>query len=216
MANPYDTGLDKNPANYQPLTPLVFLERAAAVHPAHTAIIHGKERIAYGDFYVRTRKLASSLASRGIGEGDTVSVMLANTPAMLEAHYGVPMTGAVLHSINTRLDAPAVAFMLDHAKTKVLIGDTEFGGVLKEALSQTKAKPLQGDTEPITVSVNARASARPTGVRRTTWIGSAMVIAQRRRSRGSRAPGGWICSVPTMATGTIGHPCASARRAAPV
>ncbi len=134
MANPYDTGLDKNPANYQPLTPLVFLERAAQVHPTHTAIIHGSEHTSYADFYARTRKLASALASRGIGEGDTVSVMLANTPAMLEAHYGVPMTGAVLHSINTRLDANAVAFMLDHAGTKVLIGDTEFGPVLKQAL----------------------------------------------------------------------------------
>ena len=145
MANPYDIGLGKNPANYQPLTPLVFLERAASVHPAHTAIIHGKERIAYADFYARTRKLASSLAARGFGESDTVSVMLANSPAMLEVHYGVPMTGAVLHSINTRLDAGAIAFMLDHADTKVLIGDTEFGPVLKEALDQADVKPLLVD-----------------------------------------------------------------------
>ena len=142
MANPYDTGLDKAPANYQPLTPLVFLERAASVHPAHTAIIHGNSRLSYAEFYARSRQLASALAARGIGVGDTVSVMLANTPAMLEAHYGVPMTGAVLHSINTRLDAPAVAFMLDHANTKVLIGDTEFGGVLQEALKLAKVKPL--------------------------------------------------------------------------
>ena len=142
MANPYDTGLDKTPANYQPLTPLVFLERAASVHPDHAAVIHGKSRLSYAEFYARSRKLASALASRGIGVGDTVSVMLANTPAMLEAHYGAPMTGAVLHSINTRLDAPSVAFMLDHAKTKVLIGDTEFGGVLNEALQQAKVKPL--------------------------------------------------------------------------
>ncbi len=142
MANPYDHGLDKNPANYQPLTPLVFLQRAASVHPDHAAIVHGKTSTSYADFYARSRQLASALASRGIGAGDTVSVMLANTPAMLEAHYGVPMIGAVLHSINTRLDAPAVAFMLDHANTKVLIGDTEFGPVLKDALKQAKAKPL--------------------------------------------------------------------------
>jgi fatty-acyl-CoA synthase len=142
MASPYDTGLDKTPANYQPLTPLVFLERAATVHPAHTAIIHGKERISYADFYARARKLGSALASRGFGAGDTVSVMLANSPAMLEAHYGVPMAGAVLHSINTRLDPPAIAFMLDHAGTKVLIADTEFGPVLNQALSQADAKPL--------------------------------------------------------------------------
>ena len=142
MANPYDHGLDKDPANYQPLTPLVFLQRAASVHPDHAAIVHGKTSTSYAAFYARSRKLASALASRGIGAGDTVSVMLANTPAMLEAHYGVPMIGAVLHSINTRLDAPAVAFMLDHANTKVLIGDTEFGPVLKEALKQAKVKPL--------------------------------------------------------------------------
>jgi len=142
MSNPYDTGLGKTAANYQPLTPLVFLERAASVHPDHTAIIHGKARTSYAELYARARKLASSLASRGIGSGDTVSVMLANTPPMLEAHYGAPMTGAVLHAINTRLDATAVAFMLDHAETKVLIGDTEFTPTLKEALRQTKVKPL--------------------------------------------------------------------------
>ncbi len=142
MANPYEAGLDKTPANYQPLTPLVFLERAASVHPEHTAIVHGGDKTSYRTFYARARQLASALAQRGIGPGDTVSVMLANTPAMLEAHYGVPMTGAVLHSINTRLDAPAVAFMLDHAETKVLIGDTEYAPVLKEALSEAKVKPL--------------------------------------------------------------------------
>jgi fatty-acyl-CoA synthase len=142
MTNLYNTGLGKCPANHQPLTPLVFLERAAEVHPGHTAIIHGQTRTSYAEFYARSRKLASALAARGIGNGDTVSVMLANTPAMLEAHYGVPMLGAVLHSINTRLDAPAIAFMLDHAGTKVLIGDTEFGSVLSEALNQTKVKPL--------------------------------------------------------------------------
>jgi len=141
MANPYDTGLDKNAANYQPLTPLVFLARAAGVHPHHTAIIHGKRRYSYADFYARSRRLASALAARRIGRGDTVSVMLANTPAMLEAHYGVPMTGAVLHCINTRLDAAAIAFMLDHAGTAVLITDTEFAPVMREALAQARVKP---------------------------------------------------------------------------
>jgi fatty-acyl-CoA synthase len=145
MANPYETGLDKNPANYQPLTPLVFLERAALVHPHHTAIIYGNARATYAQFYARCRKLASALHARAIGFGDTVSVMLANTPAMLEAHYGVPITGGVLHSINTRLDASAIAFMLDHAATKVLIGDTEFGRVLKDALKLAKVKPLLVD-----------------------------------------------------------------------
>jgi fatty-acyl-CoA synthase len=142
MANPYESGLSKNAANYQPLTPLVFLARAASVHPDHAAVIHGGTTVPYRSFYARCRQLASALAAQDISAGDTVSVMLANTPAMLEAHYGVPMVGAVLHSINTRLDAAAIAFMLDHAETKVLIGDTEFAPVLKEALSQAEAKPL--------------------------------------------------------------------------
>jgi fatty-acyl-CoA synthase len=147
MPNPYDAGLGKTPANYQPLTPLVFLERSAAVYPDHTAIIHGGARISYKTFYARARQLASALAARGIGVGDTVSVMLSNTPSMLEAHYGVPMTGAVLHSINTRLDAPNIAFMLDHAEAKVVICDTEFGEVMKEALSLASVKPLLIDYE---------------------------------------------------------------------
>ncbi|MGD2024841.1 MAG: acyl-CoA synthetase [Methyloceanibacter sp.] len=147
MTSSYNAGLGKTPANYQPLTPLVFLERAAAVYPDHTAIIHGNARITYETFYKRSRQLASALAARGIGVGDTVSVMLSNTPAMLEAHYGVPMTGAVLHSINTRLDAANIAFMLDHAEAKVVICDTEFGPVMKEALSLAKAEPLIIDYE---------------------------------------------------------------------
>src|ERR671935_2766653 len=118
---PYDIDLDRNPANFQPLTPLTFLERAAAVFSDHTAIFHGPLRRSYAEFYTRARRLASALAQRGIGRGDTVSVILANTPAMLECHYGVPMTGGVLNTINTRLDAALIAFQFDHAETKVLI-----------------------------------------------------------------------------------------------
>src|SRR5471030_1521131 len=139
---PYDTDLDRNPANFQPLTPLSFLERAASVFPDHTAIIHGKLRRSYADFYARTRRLGSALARHGIKRGDTVSAVLANTPAMLEAHYGVPMAGAVLNTINTRLDAAIVAFGLDHAETKVLITDREFSKVVKEALAGAKAQPF--------------------------------------------------------------------------
>jgi fatty-acyl-CoA synthase len=138
----YDTDLDRNPANFQPLTPLTFLERAASVFPDRTAIIHGRRRWTYAEFYARARRLASALAKHGIKQGDSVSVLLANTPAMLDAHYGVPMTGAVLNSINTRLDANIVAFTLDHADTKVLITDREFSKVVKEALGRAKAKPL--------------------------------------------------------------------------
>ena len=139
---PYDIDLDRNPANFQPLTPLSLLDRAAAVYPDHTAIIHGKLRRSYAEFYTRARRLGSALAKRGIGRGDTVTVMLANTPAMLEAHYGVPMTGAVLNTLNTRLDAAILGFTLDHAESKVLIVDREFSKVMKDALATAKAKPL--------------------------------------------------------------------------
>jgi len=139
---PYDSDLDRNPANFQPLTPLGFLERAAAVFPDHTAIIHGPLRRNYAEFYARSRRLASALSKRGIKRGDTVSVMLANTPAMLECHYGVPMTQGVLNTLNTRLDAPIIAFSLDHAEAKVVIIDREFSKVMKEALSLCKARPL--------------------------------------------------------------------------
>jgi fatty-acyl-CoA synthase len=140
--NPYDIDLDRNPANFQPLTPLSFLERAATVFPDSTAIIHGKLRRSYAEFYTRARRLASALAQRGIARGDTVSAVLPNTPAMLECHYGVPMTGGVLNTINTRLDAAVVAFQLDHAEAKVVITDREFSKLTKEALALAKVKPL--------------------------------------------------------------------------
>jgi len=142
MANIFEQDLDRNPANYQPLSPLSFLERAARVYPDVTAIIHGSQRISYRDFFRRSRQLASALAQRGIGKGDTVTVMLSNTPPMLEAHFGVPMTKAVLHSLNTRLDAAIIAFQLDHAESKIVIVDTEFSAVMREALALAKVKPL--------------------------------------------------------------------------
>ncbi len=142
MDNPYERDLDRNAANHQPLTPLVYLERAARTYPDHIAIIHGGQRISYRDFWRRSLKLAAALASRGIGKGDTVTVMLSNTPPMLEAHFGVPMTKAVLHSLNTRLDAAVIAFQLDHAGTKLLIVDREFSSVVKEALALARVKPL--------------------------------------------------------------------------
>ena len=140
--NPYDTDLDRTPANFQPLTPLSFLERSATVFPDRTAIVHGPLRRSYRDFYARTRRLASALHQCGMARGDTVSAVLANTPAMLECHYGVPMCGAVLNTINTRLDAAVIAFQFDHAETKVLIVDREFSKVVKEALRLAKVKPL--------------------------------------------------------------------------
>ncbi|MBI5012829.1 MAG: acyl-CoA synthetase [Methylocystis sp.] len=140
--SPYDRDLERNPANFQPLTPITFLERAAAVFPERVAIAHGQLRRNYRDFYARSLRLASALEKAGLGRGDTVSVMLANTPAMLECHYAVPMMGAVLNTLNTRLDASILAFTLDHAETKALIVDREFSDVIREALSLAKARPV--------------------------------------------------------------------------
>jgi fatty-acyl-CoA synthase len=141
-ASAYDRDLDRNPANFQPLTPLTFLARAAGVFPNRVAIIHGDLRRSYRDFYSRSRRLASALAKAGLGRGDTVCVMLGNTPAMLECHYGVPMAGAVLNTLNTRLDASVLGFTLDHAEAKALIVDREYAGLIREALALCKSKPL--------------------------------------------------------------------------
>ena len=142
MADIFDRDLQRREANHQPLTPIVFLERAALAHPERTAVVHGSIRRDYATFWRRCRQLASALAQRGIGRGDTVSVLLANTPEMIEAHFGVPMAGAVLHTINTRLDAPIITFQLDHAESKVLIVDREFAGVAAEALASSTVRPL--------------------------------------------------------------------------
>jgi len=139
---PYETGLPRVAANYQPLTPLSALERAAQVFPEHVAIVHGRLRYTYRQFYARSRRLASALKARGVKKGDTVAAMLANTPPMLEAHHGVPMLGAVLNALNTRLDAAAIAFMLRHGGAKVLITDREFAPTVKAALALLKRNIL--------------------------------------------------------------------------
>lgn len=140
--NIFEQNLDKNPANYQPLTPLSLFARTAAIFPNHVAIIHGESRTTYADFYKRSVKLASAISKSGLKKGETVSVMLSNTPSMLEAHMAVPMTGAVLHTMNTRLDAEIIAFQMDHAETKLLITDLEFSPVIKAALEICKSKPI--------------------------------------------------------------------------
>ena len=145
--NPYSMGLDKTPANYVPLSPLSFIERAAAVYPEHPAVVHGERRYLWAESFERTRRLASALVQRGIGLGDTVSVMAYNTPEMFEAHFGVPVTGAVLHALNTRLDAKTIAFMMDHAETKVLITDREAAVVIKEALTLVRERPFVIDID---------------------------------------------------------------------
>jgi fatty-acyl-CoA synthase len=139
---PYDRDLDRNPANYTPLTPLSLIARTAYTYPNRLSVIHGDRRYTWAETYARSRRLASALVKAGIGKGDTVAVMAANTPEMVELHFGVPMTGAVLNTLNTRLDAETIAFMLKHAEAKVLITDTEFAPVVEAALAQTEAKPL--------------------------------------------------------------------------
>ena len=142
-ADAYAAGLDKNAANYVPLTPLSYLERSALVYPARTSIIHGSRRFTWSETYARCRRLASALARAGIVKGDTVAAMLPNVPAMAEAHFGVPMCQAVLNTLNTRLDAQTIAFMLDHGEARVLLTDPEFAATIEEALSLLKGpKPL--------------------------------------------------------------------------
>lgn len=148
MANIFEEHLDRCAANYAPLSPVDFLRRSASVFPDKTAIIHGEARTSYGEFAARAARLASALARRGIGTGDTVAIMSPNTPAMLEAHFGVPMAGAVLNSLNIRLDAATIAFILAHGEAKVLLTDRAFSSVIQEALSQMEGpRPLVVDID---------------------------------------------------------------------
>ena len=141
--SPYDLGLEKNAANHVALSPLSYIERAAHVYPDRVAIVYGERRQTWRDTYTRSRRLASALAARGVGKNDTVAVMLPNVPAMVEAHFGVPMTGAVLNTLNTRLDPEAIAFMLSHGEAKVLITDPEFAAIIAPALELLEGpKPL--------------------------------------------------------------------------
>ncbi len=132
----FEDGLERNPANYQPLTPLGFLERSASVFPDRTAVVHGSWRSDYRTFYERARRLASALSARGIGGGDVVSALLLNTPPMLEAHFGVPMLGAVLNTVNTRLDSGTIAYCLSHAESRLLLADSELLPLVRQALSR--------------------------------------------------------------------------------
>ena len=141
-AEDYERGLDRTAANHQPLTPLLFLERAAAVFPDHIAVVHGTLRRPYRALRDRCVRLASALARRGIGRGDTVSTLLPNIPEMLECHYGVPMAGAVLNAINTRLDADTIAYILSHSEAKAVVVDREFVPLLRVALAQARVQPL--------------------------------------------------------------------------
>ncbi len=144
---PYASGLDPSSANYTPLSPLSFIKRTASVYPEYVSVIHGAQRFTWAQTYARCRRLGSALKQRGIGPGDTVAVIAANIPAIYEAHFGVPMAGAVLNTINCRLDAATIAFILDHGESKVLITDKEFSPVVAEALAQVKQRPLVIDVD---------------------------------------------------------------------
>ena len=143
----YDRGLDRRSANYEPLTPLSFLQRTAWVFPEHPSVVHGKRRFAWKETRERCHRLAGALAGRGIGKGDTVAVMAANTPEMLECHFGVPMTGAVLNTLNIRLDAASIAFMLGHGEAKAVLVDREFSGTVRQALAETGRDILTVDID---------------------------------------------------------------------
>src|ERR1041385_6906672 len=147
MTNPYEIGLDRNAANYVPLTPLTFLERTAAVFPGRTSVIHGARRYTWAQTQERCRRLASGLRKGGGGKGDTVAVMAPNVPELLEAHFGVPMAGAVLNALNIRLDAETIAFILSHGEAKVLITDREFSAGMEKALARLEKRPLVIDID---------------------------------------------------------------------
>jgi fatty-acyl-CoA synthase len=146
-SNIYERDLDKTPANFAPLTPLQFLERSASVYPDHLALVHGPRRQTWAETYARCRQLASALEKVGVGIGDTVAIMAPNIPEMYEAHFGVPMSGAVLNSLNTRLDAAMIAFILDHSETRVLLVDREYHRAVTEALGIAKVQPLVVDID---------------------------------------------------------------------
>src|SRR5260221_6171223 len=147
--NPFETDLDKNAANFVPLSPLGFLARSAAIYPARPSVIHGTRRYDWAETYRRSRRLAGALAGRGIGKGDTVAIVAPNVPELLEAHFGVPMTGAVLNAINTRLDAETIAFILEHGGAKLLIAAREFSAPVGRAWSLVKTKPLVIDIDDV-------------------------------------------------------------------
>ncbi len=147
MHDSFETGLPQNSANYTPLSPITFLKRTAFVHPHRTSVIHGKHRWTWAETYIRCRRLASALSKRGIGKGDTVSVMAPNIPAIFEAHFGVLMTGAVLNTLNIRLEAETLANIFEHAETKVLLTDRESSPQIKVALSKVKRDILVIDID---------------------------------------------------------------------
>ena len=145
--SPYDSQLDRNPANYAALTPTSYLAWASAVYPDRLSGIHGERRYTWSETYARCRRLASALQQIGVEKNTTVAVMLANTPEMYEAHFGIPMAGGVINTLNTRLDADAITFMLRHGNARVLITDRMYSPIIREALDRCESQPIVIDVD---------------------------------------------------------------------
>ncbi len=196
--NPYNSGLDKNPANFVALSPMSYIQRTGRVYPDRLAIVYGDRRQSWGQTYERCRRLASALVGWGVGEGDTVAVMLPNVPAMFEAHFGVPMAGAVLNTLNTRLDAEAIAFMLQHGEAKVLLTDREFAPVVEKALA------MCGDRRPRVIEVED--DTAPEG-KRLGEIGYEDLLAQGDPDFAWKLPADeWDAVALNYTSGTTGNP----------
>src|ERR1700741_87353 len=196
--NQYEIGLDKNPANYVPLTPLSFLERSAAVYPNHVSAVYEDREFTWSQTCERCRRFASYLADHGIGEGDTVAAMLPNVPAMNELHFAVPMAGAVLNALNIRLDAPSIAFQLDHGGAKIILVDPEFTGVLAEALTLMKGE------KPVVIDVDDAAFA---GGKRIGAIEYEEALSQGDPDFVARWPADeWDAIALSYTSGTTGNP----------
>src|SRR3984893_3747796 len=194
----YDIGLDKTPANYVPLTPLSFLARSAAVYPDHLSTVNEGRRFTWSGTYQRCRRFASYLAARGIGEDDTVAAMLPNIPAMNELHFAVPMAGAVLNALNIRLDAPSIAFQLDHGGAKIILVDPEFSAVIAEALT------LMQGPKPDVIDVDDAAFA---GGKRIGEIEYEAALAQGDPTFSARMPDDeWDAIALSYTSGTTGNP----------
>ena len=195
--NQYDIGLEKTPANFVALTPLSFLARTAAIYPNHTSAVYEGRGFTWSETYARCRRLASYLASRGIGPGDTVAAMLPNIPAMNEAHFAVPMAGAVLNTLNIRLDAAAIAFQLDHGGARIILVDPEFAGVISDALKQMKG------ARPFVIDVDDEAF----GIKRIGEIEYEAALAQGDERFVPRPPADeWDAIALSYTSGTTGNP----------
>jgi fatty-acyl-CoA synthase len=200
MPNIYDHDLPRTEANYAALSPLSFIERTAEVYPDQLAVVHGDLHRSWSELFTRCRQLASALDKHGIKKGDTVAVMLPNTPPMIEAHFGIPVTGAVLNALNTRLDAETIAFMLDHGEAKVLIVDVEFAGVMKKALGMRKA------TTPLLV-IDVEDSLYDGDVQRIGSIGYGAFLASGDAAYAWRLPDDeWDAIALNYTSGTTGNP----------